>query len=99
MTDVRTWPEGQSPTSEQWVAWFATCGPKHQAEIAAHVLRSQELASRCFLMNHEGLVEEVDHLRRAATEAYDRGWREALAEFMEKWGHVEKDQAATEGDQ
>lgn len=81
----RTWPEGVWPTPEQWVAWFLSSDDGGRVAIAGQVIDNSQTASRCFVANHEGAVDELVALRHSFAEQYAQGWDDALAEFKRRY--------------
>lgn len=61
----RTWPEMVKPTPEQWRDWFLANDAEQQTEIAERVLRDHDEATRCFLADHDHLLDEIQNQQQA----------------------------------
>lgn len=70
------WPEGVAPTPEQFADWYVTVPRDERIRVAAQTLDASERSSRCFVMNHEGLQEELIWTRRSVLR-YRNAWLSA----------------------
>ena len=78
MTDpVRFIPEGVVPTPSEWVDRFLMLPREQQEAIAAGVQDNADRAHRCFVMDHEGAIEQLtvlqDQLNQVTFESLKAG--------------------------
>lgn len=91
---ARTWPDHTWPTPEQLAAWLLACDDAERLETVTRALHDMETASRCFQADHDGIVEEVAHLRRWKAEATEvlNLW-EAVWELLDRPGALGESKA------
>lgn len=56
-------PEGATPTPAQWIRSWNDLSAEQRLKWAEHILGNADQAYRCFAMDHEGRIEELEAAR------------------------------------
>lgn len=72
----RPWAENAYPTAEELADWYAAAPREERVRLAEQFIANAERASACFLMDHEGLGDELSWQRRRAAK-YRTAWLSA----------------------
>jgi hypothetical protein len=54
---LKTWPENQQPTDEQFVDYFLSLERSEQLFVASAMMHNARLATQCFEEDHRGQLE------------------------------------------
>lgn len=76
-TDAETakpWPEGVQPTPAQALDWLRTCTVDEGEQALQRMWDTSDRAYRCFTENHDGLLRELEALRKPVVDAWQRGY-------------------------
>lgn len=72
---AKPWTDGEDPTPEQFTDWFITQPRKDRIAMTERMLDAAARAYQCFVMDHEGHIEQV----KLAMAARAAAWREGHA--------------------
>lgn len=62
-------PKGAAPTPAQWIRSWNDLSAEQRLKCAEHIMNGAEQAYRCFTMDHEGRIEELEAASRRQVDA------------------------------